>query len=94
MPVGVTVSTFFGGGGVVVVIVVVVVVGVDVVGVARKRACTDWARSSVTVQGPVPPHAPLQPVNSDPPPAVAISLTLVPCSKPASHVAPQRIPPG
>jgi len=41
-------------------------------------AVTDLAASTVTVQAPVPLHAPLQPVKLDPEAAVAVSVTDVP----------------
>jgi hypothetical protein len=43
-------------------------------------ASTYLAASIATVHGPVPLHAPLQPVNVAPPEAVATSVTVVPGS--------------
>ena len=43
-----------------------------------KVAVTLLLASTVTVQMPVPLHAPLQPVNAEPPAAVAVSVTIVP----------------
>lgn len=48
----------------------------------------------VTEQGPVPVHAPLQPVNVDPVVAAVDKLTTVPLAKLAEQVAPQLIPAG
>ena len=60
-----------------------------------KLACTDWERSRVTSHDPVPEQpAPLQPMKSDAPAAVAVSVTRASCSKLASHVSPHRIPAG
>jgi hypothetical protein len=59
-----------------------------------KVAVRVFAPSIVTVHGPAPLHAPLQPENVDPPAAVAVSVTLVPASKAAVHVAPQLIAAG
>jgi hypothetical protein len=41
-------------------------------------AVTDLVAVSETVQGPVPVHAPLQPVNVEPPVGVAVRVTEVP----------------
>jgi hypothetical protein len=43
-----------------------------------KVAVTLRAAVMLTVQGPVPVHAPDQPAKTDPPAAVAVKLTLVP----------------
>ena len=43
-----------------------------------KVAVTDVAAVRVTVQGPVPVQAPLQPVKTDPADGVAVSVTTVP----------------
>jgi hypothetical protein len=51
------------------------------------------AASIVTVQAPEPAQAPLQPANVEPEAAAAVSVTLVPPSKSAEHVAPQLTPP-
>jgi hypothetical protein len=48
----------------------------------------------VTVQLPVPVHAPLQPVNVEPVAGAAVRVTLVPELKLALHVAPQLMPAG
>src|SRR5436190_397158 len=49
----------------------------------------------VTWQVPVPEQpAPVQPVKSEPVSGVAVSVALVPWSKPLEHVAPQSIPAG
>jgi len=47
-------------------------------GLTVKPAPTLFAASTVTTQEPVPVHAPLQPVNVEPAPAVAVSVTEVP----------------
>jgi hypothetical protein len=57
-------------------------------------AVTAAAAFIVTVHGPVPVQAPLQPVNADPAFGVAVSVTTVPLTKSALHVAPQLIPAG
>jgi hypothetical protein len=46
--------------------------------VAAKTAVTDVLELTVTVQVPVPEHAPCQPVNTAPEPAVAVNITVVP----------------
>jgi hypothetical protein len=48
----------------------------------------------VTVQAPVPLHAPPQPANRQPVAGVAVKLTCVPTPKLALQVAPQLIPDG
>jgi hypothetical protein len=48
----------------------------------------------LTVQAPVPEHAPFQPVNVDPVAGVAVRVTLVPLVKEATQVAPQEMPAG
>ena len=48
----------------------------------------------VTTQGPVPLHAPPQPVNVVPAAGVAVSVTVLPLAKLALQVPPQLIPAG
>lgn len=48
----------------------------------------------VTLQVPVPEHAPLQPINMEFVPAVAVSVTMVPLAKFAEHVVGQLMPGG
>ena len=61
----------------------------------EKFAVTVAAAFIATVQVPVPEHRPpLQPVNTEPPAAAAVKVTLLPCVKFALHVAPQLIPAG
>jgi hypothetical protein len=62
--------------------------------VAANVAVTALAESMVTVQLPVPVHAPLQPVNVDMPSGIAVSVTIVPVPNNAEHVAPQLMPAG
>ena len=57
-------------------------------------AVTFCAAPMVTVQLPVPVHAPLQPVNVEPVAGAAVRVTLVPELKLALHVAPQLMPAG
>jgi hypothetical protein len=57
-------------------------------------AVTDLAALIVTIQLPVPVHAPLQPVNVDVPSGAAVKVTTVPLSNNAEQVAPQSIPAG
>ena len=57
-------------------------------------AVTDCAALIVTVQVPVPLHAPPQPAKLEPEVAEAVSVTLVPCVKLAVQVVPQLIPAG
>jgi hypothetical protein len=57
-------------------------------------AVTAAAALIVTVHGPVPVQAPLHPVNAEPALGVAVSVTTVPLTKSALHVAPQSIPAG
>ena len=65
-------------------------VTVKVVGVVKlKVAVTLFAASIVTVQAPVPLHAPLQPVNVLPVAGVAVSVTDVPVAMLAEQVVPQ-----
>jgi len=48
----------------------------------------------LTVQVPVPEHAPLQPLNVDPVAGVAVRVTLVPLVNEATQVVPQAMPAG
>jgi hypothetical protein len=57
-------------------------------------AVTAAAAFIVTVHGPVPVQAPLQPVKAEPALGVAVRVTTVPLTKSAAHVAPQLIPAG
>src|SRR2546430_7761978 len=61
-------------------------------------AMTIAADVSVTLQEPVPAHAPLQPMNVEPVGAtvagVAVKVTTVPLPKVPEQVVPQRIPDG
>jgi hypothetical protein len=59
---------------------------------ATKTAVTDVLELTVTVHVPVPVHAPCQPVNSAPEPAVAVSVTLVPGGYPSLQSPGQSIP--
>src|SRR4051812_11802449 len=70
------------------------------VATVRARVCsvnvavTERAWSIVTVQPPVPVHAPLQPPKSEPVAGVGVSVTRVPSSNEALQVAPHVIPAG
>lgn len=55
---------------------------------------TDVAAESVTLQGPVPVHAPDHPANNDPPLPVAVKLTPAPVLNMAVQVCPQLMPDG
>jgi hypothetical protein len=57
-------------------------------------AVTDWAELIVTMQLPVPVHAPPHPVNVDDPLGTTLRVTAVPVSNDAEHVAPQAMPDG
>jgi hypothetical protein len=59
-----------------------------------KVAVTVRAAVIVTVQLPVPVHAPLQPANVEPDAALARSVTCVPAVYVLVHVAPHEIPAG
>jgi hypothetical protein len=48
----------------------------------------------VTVQAPVPVHAPDQPANVEPPAAVGVSVTIVLAANVAEHEEPQKMPAG
>src|SRR5258705_9783005 len=65
-----------------------------VTGVVVNAASTLAAAFRVTLQLPVPEHAPVQPVNVEPEAAVAVSVTLAPWLKFAVQVAPQLTPAG
>jgi hypothetical protein len=54
-----------------------------------KTDITAWEAVMVTVQEPVPEHAPLQPTNMDLAAGVAVRLTTVPPAKLAEQVVPQ-----
>src|SRR5207245_1807147 len=63
--------------------------------VVRNVAVTDRAAVIGTVQSAVvPAHAPLQPENVAPAAVKAVSVTVVPGTNAAAHVAPQPIPAG
>jgi hypothetical protein len=57
-------------------------------------AVTCCTVSVVTMQVPVPVHAPLQPVNVESAAAVAVSVTIVPGANIWLHVVPQSMPAG
>jgi hypothetical protein len=58
-------------------------------------AVTVVAALSVTVQVPVPEHAPpLQPVKLEPAAGAAVKVTAVPLANAAAHVVPQEMPAG
>jgi hypothetical protein len=59
-----------------------------------KVAVTDCALLRLTVQAPVPEHAPDHPENVLPDAGVAVSITVVPLLKLALQVCPQLIPAG
>lgn len=63
-------------------------------GAALKLAVTDACAVKVTLQEPVPEHAPDQPANVLPALGVAVSVTDVPGSKVAEQVLPQVMPAG
>ncbi len=72
-----------------------VTVSVNVAGwTGAKVAVTDFAASIVTMHGPVPEQAPLQPVNVEPGSGVAVSVTSVPGANRAVQTLPQPIPVG
>src|SRR5208283_83959 len=58
-----------------------------------KVAVTDRAALRVTLHTPMPEQAPLQPVNVDPAPAMAVSVT-VPLANVVEQTGPQLIPIG
>src|SRR5215471_13470543 len=57
-------------------------------------AVTDWLLLFVIVQGPVPEHAPSQPLKIEPASGVAVSVMLVPATKLLWQKAPQSMPVG
>ena len=61
---------------------------------SAKVAVTEVAALTVTVQLPVPEHAPLQPVKVEPAAGVAVSVTEAPDPKLAAHVLPHAMPAG
>lgn len=63
-------------------------------GTSTKDAVTLFAASMVTVQAPVPLHAPVQPVKVLPPAGVAERVTDVLKVMEAEQVDPQLMPPG
>ena len=60
---------------------------------ATNVAVTERAALIVSVQPPVPEHAPDQPANLEPAAGVALRLTTVPSSRSAAQVEPQSIGP-
>jgi hypothetical protein len=62
--------------------------------ILAKVAVTAWAAVIVTLQLPVPVHAPLQPVKVELASGVAMRVTTVPVSNDALQVDPQAIPVG
>jgi hypothetical protein len=65
----------------------------SVCGTSAKVAVAVLSPSIVSVQLPVPEHAPLHPLKLELAPAAGVSVTLVPLSKEAEQVPPQLIPP-
>jgi len=63
-------------------------------GLAVKVAVTEALPVNVTLQAPVPVHAPDHPAKVEPLFGAAVSVTMVPLVKLALHVAPQSIPAG
>ena len=59
-----------------------------------KFALTEAAAFMVTLQAPVPLHAPPQPAKVEPELGVADKFTTVPLAKLAEQVVPQEIPAG
>ncbi len=55
-------------------------------------ALTDLAALMVSLQTPVPEHAPDQPANFEPADGVAVNVTFVPSRKDCEHVEPQLMP--
>jgi hypothetical protein len=63
-------------------------------GLSAKVAVTLFAASTTRGQGPVPVHAPLQPVNVAPAAGVAERATLVPAAYASLQSVPQSTPGG
>lgn len=59
-----------------------------------KVAVTDSDALKVTEHVPVPEHAPLQPVKTDPAATFAVKVTMVPSANPNTHLLGQLIPAG
>jgi hypothetical protein len=59
-----------------------------------KRAVTVVGEVMSSRHGPVPVQAPSQPVKTDPAPAVAVNVTVLPYRMLAEHVVPQSMPSG
>lgn len=59
-----------------------------------KVAVTDWFEFIVTLHGPVPLHAPLQPAKVEFVAAVGVSMTIVPGAKLAEQAVGQLMPAG
>ena len=59
-----------------------------------KVAVTDLAALIVTVQTPVPEHAPDQPTNLEPAAGLAVSVTLAPYAKTCEQAEPHEMPLG
>src|SRR5688572_20068737 len=69
--------------------------GVEGMAARPKMAVTSRTRSIATGHGPVPEQpSPSQPANVDPDAGVAVSVTEVPCGKPAEQSDPQLMPAG
>jgi hypothetical protein len=62
--------------------------------VALNVAVTVLAALTVTLQAPVPEHAPLHPLKVELAPGEAVSVTCVPCAKLAEHDVGQLMPAG
>jgi hypothetical protein len=62
--------------------------------ITSKSAVTDLVAFMVTVQSPVPVHAPDQPMKVDVPPGVAVRMITVPIVKLPEHTLPQSMPAG
>ena len=57
-------------------------------------AVTDAADVIVTLHGPLPLHAPVQPVKTEPSHAVGVSVTVIPLGYASLQSPPQPIPAG